>query len=128
MVLGRCVGRLVVIGNDGSKIAGSLVVGDDIELPAAEVGEQRGLVVGCGDRSDLILVELLRKDGLELYPGAFECGRRDGGTCQPVGVNMLGQHHAVGRQQPLGAGGGRLGKFGNRGTRSHHRWVVRYRI
>jgi len=121
MVLGGCVGRLVVVGDHRGKLAGGFVVGDDIELAATKIGEQRGIVISCGDPGDLLVVELLGKDSLKPNSCTFECGRRDGGTCQPVGVDMRGQYHAVGRQQPLGAGGGWLGKFGNRETRSHHR-------
>ncbi len=102
MVLGVDVGGLVVVGDDWHELAGRLVAGDDVELSGAEVGEQHRLVLPGGDPGDGRLVELLLEDDLVVDPRSCERSGGDRGAGEPVGVDVRGQEHAVGRTEAVG--------------------------
>jgi len=88
MVLRLGVGGLVMIGDDGDEIAGTLVFGDEVELAAPEIGEKHRVVSALGDGGDRRGVELLFEHRFEGDFGPLERERGDGGARQPVGVDM----------------------------------------
>ena len=89
------VGRLVVVRDDRFEVARRLVVGDDVELTAPEVGKENGVVLGRRNRRERLGVELFAEHRLEGKIGAFEGRRRDGRARQTVGVDVRGEEDLV---------------------------------
>jgi len=99
VVPGLSIGRLVVVDDHRREASCSLVGGDVVQLPTAEVGEQHRISGTFRDGVDLVAVQLVFEHRLELDARSHQHLRGNRCARQPVRVDMRRQQHVVGVQE-----------------------------
>jgi len=118
VVLGGRVGGLVVVGDHWLEVAGTFVVGDNVQLAAAEVGEENRILLAGRDCPDPVDIELFLEDDLEGDARSLQGGGGDGRAREAVCVDVRGHQYLLGPAEPLGANTGPLVEVGDRSHRT----------